>query len=189
MAVKKAAKKSARSGAKKSAVKKPAAPKVAAPAKRPAAKGKPPAALKKKDTQHMPPASQASSKALTKSQKEYMKATLIALKERLTGQVTALKVDSLQREDGVNSAEDGTDAFERQFALTIASAENHDLVEIEEALQRLEDGSYGVCEECQCLIESNRLRALPFVRKCVACQSRTESGRMKSRALALLDGL
>jgi DnaK suppressor protein len=126
---------------------------------------------------------------LSKSERDHFRMLLIAMKEHLTGQVASLKGDSLKREDGVNSAEDGTDAFERQFALTIASAENHDLVEIDEALQRLEEGFYGVCEECTNLIEMPRLKALPFVRKCVQCQSKTENGRSKSRSAALLEGM
>lgn len=133
----------------------------------------------------MTPAS--SSQKISKQERDRLKQILLAIKERLTGQVTALKVDALKRDDGVNSAEDGTDAFDRQFALAIASSENNDLVEIDEALRRLEDGSYGMCEECGATIGSPRLKALPFTRKCVECQSKTENGRAHLRAAAMLD--
>ena len=70
------------------------------------------------------------------------------MRNRLTGQIAALQGDSLQRQDAVNSEEDGTDAFERQFALNLASTENDVVFEIDEALQRLNQKSYGVCEQC-----------------------------------------
>jgi RNA polymerase-binding transcription factor DksA len=118
---------------------------------------------------------------LGKQDRERLKQLLLSIKERLIGQVASLKCDALTREDGVHSAEDGTDAFERQFALSIASSENHDLVEVDEALRRLDDGSYGKCEECACVIVAPRLRALPFVRRCVVCQSKSESSRRHIR--------
>jgi DnaK suppressor protein len=180
----KTTKKSVKGGSKAVAVKKPSVNrKTAAPARTPRKSVPAPAVGKKIAT---PVQNTTPRKGLTKTEKDQLRLLLINLKERLAGQVTALKIDSLQREDGVNSAEDGTDAFERQFALTIASAENHDLVEIDEALQRLGDGTYGVCQECTGMIEAPRLKALPFVRKCIACQSKTESGR-KSRAATLME--
>jgi RNA polymerase-binding protein DksA len=134
-------------------------------------------------------AAAAPRKALGKAQKQELLSMLLEMRERLGGQVAALKGDSLKREDGVNSAEDGTDAFERQFALNIASSEHNSLVEIEEALRRLNEGTYGICEECANVIEMPRLKALPFVSKCIGCQSKTENGRAKSRAAVLLDKL
>jgi len=107
---------------------------------------------------------------------------LMGLRDRLTGQITALKGDSLQRFDAANTEEDGTDAFERQFALNLVSSEQDALFEIDEALRRLDDSTYGVCLQCGKLIESPRLKALPFVKMCVKCQSDNEkSGRRTSR--------
>ncbi|OVE74195.1 hypothetical protein BVX94_01115 [bacterium B17] len=78
------------------------------------------------------------------------------------------------RNDSVVSVEDGTDAFDRQFALNIISSENDALFEIDEALRRLDGGTYGGCEECGCIIDVPRLAALPFVRMCIKCQSEAE---------------
>ena len=101
---------------------------------------------------------------------------LLTMRQRLTQQVAALKSESLHREDRVNIEEDGTDAFDRQFALELASSESESLFEIDEALRRIEDGSYGQCEECDGRVEKPRLKALPFVRRCIACQSKSEQG-------------
>jgi len=108
--------------------------------------------------------------------KEY-KDMLLRLRERITGQIAALKDDSLQRFDAANTEEDGTDAFERQFALSLVSSEQDSLFEIDEALRRLDEGIYGVCLQCRKLIETPRLKALPFVKMCVKCQSKNEKSR------------
>lgn len=114
---------------------------------------------------------------LPAAKKKEFRDMLLGLRERITGQITALKDDSLQRVDASNTEEDGTDAFERQFALNLVSSEQDSLFEIDEALRRLEEGIYGVCLQCRKLIEGPRLKALPFVKMCVKCQSMNEKGK------------
>lgn len=170
--------------AKKKAVKKPAAGKVAV--KKPAAVKSKKAAVKR-----VPAAAKAmagKSKAvevprikLTAKTEQEFKDMLIAMRQRLTGQIAALQDDSLQRQDAVNSEEDGTDAFERQFALNIASSENEVVFEIDEALQRISQKAYGVCEQCGGGIEEARLKALPFVRMCIRCKTENEKGVRRFR--------
>lgn len=71
---------------------------------------------------------------------------------------------------------------ERELALTLGDRDRGKLSEIEEAIERLEDGTYGECEECGEPIAENRLRALLFTRVCVECQSRNERElRIKGR--------
>ncbi len=108
---------------------------------------------------------------------------LLAKRQELVGQVTSLKGDSLTREDAVATEEDGTDAFERQLALTIASSERDTIFEIDEALRRLEFNNYGVCEQCNKLIEEQRLKAMPFVKMCIACKSESEKGTTKYKPM------
>ncbi len=58
------------------------------------------------------------------------------------------------------------------------------LKSIDEALRRLEDGTYGYCEECGRAIDVKRLRVLPFARYCVQCQEKLEKvGKQKVRML------
>jgi RNA polymerase-binding transcription factor DksA len=109
--------------------------------------------------------------------KAELREKLFALRERLTGQIASLKSESLTRSDSVYSMEDGTDAFDRQFGLSLANSENEALHDVDEALRRLEEGAYGVCDECSGLIEGPRLKALPFVRTCISCQSEIEKKR------------
>lgn len=115
-----------------------------------------------------------------KTEQEY-KDMLVTMRQRLTGQIAALQGDSLQRQDAVNSEEDGTDAFDRQFALNLASTENDEVFEIDEALHRLDQKTYGVCEQCGEGIEAARLKALPFVRMCIGCKTEIEKGTRRFR--------
>lgn len=136
-----------------------------------------------------PAAAALARRKLTAAQRRNFRETLLDLRERLSSQISVLKNDSLQRPDEVNPLEDGTDAFDRQMALKLASAEQESLGEIDDALRRIEGGSYGVCEQCGDLIEGPRLRALPFVRNCIGCQSELEGdGNGLRRAMVLMSG-
>ena len=128
------------------------------------------------------------SKMDAKTKKEF-KQLLYRLKERLTGQIATLKDESLSRDDIIDLAEDGTDAFDRQFSLLLASSEHDAVFEIDEALQRIEDGTYGVCLQCFKTVDATRLKALPFVKMCVKCQAENEKGRLKFRPLQDIKGM
>jgi RNA polymerase-binding transcription factor DksA len=119
---------------------------------------------------------------LGEAERKKLTGLLLNLREDLTGQVANLKNGSLRRDDEVNTVEDGTDAFDRQFALSLASSEQEAVAQINDALRRLSDGTYGWCEVCQKGIEKARLEALPFVRTCIACQSDIERRNVKVRA-------
>ncbi|MFU8780999.1 MAG: TraR/DksA C4-type zinc finger protein [Kiritimatiellia bacterium] len=99
---------------------------------------------------------------------------LLRIRAELLRQIAYLRGASLTRSDEVNPEEDGTDAFERQLALKLAAGEGDSIFEIDEALDRIREKTYGVCEDCGCIIPTPRLKALPFARRCVACQSKIE---------------
>ena len=63
---------------------------------------------------------------------------------------------------------------ERELNLMFGDRDRGKLAEIEDALERIKDNTYGGCEECGEPIAENRLRALPFTRVCVECQSKQE---------------
>ncbi len=111
---------------------------------------------------------------------KFLKDVLIKTRDRLTGQISALSDDSLKYIDDASS-EDRTDDFDREFALNLASSEHDAIFEIDNALRRIEEGIYGVCDSCSCQIEKPRLHALPFCRMCIKCQSEQEKGRSRFR--------
>ena len=105
---------------------------------------------------------------------------LIKLREKVTGQITFLANDSLKYVDDTPS-DDRTDDFDREFALNLVSSEHDVLFEIDDAMRRIELGTYGQCDECAKAIEKPRLNALPFARLCVKCQSAIERGKVRFR--------
>lgn len=121
---------------------------------------------------------------LSQAERKVLVARLLAMREELTGQIAALKNDALKRNDEVNPVEDGTDAYDRQFGLSLASSEQEAVAQMNDALRRLADGTYGVCEQCQGGIEKARIEALPFVRTCIRCQSDMEKNNSKYRPSA-----
>ena len=83
---------------------------------------------------------------------------------------------------GMHQADAGSDAYDRDFALSLLSQEQDALYEIDEAIKRLELGTYGVCEMSGKAIAHARLEALPFARLTVECQSQIEKMGKVSRA-------
>ena len=71
-------------------------------------------------------------------------------------------------------ADQATDNFDTEFSLDIASGEQKFLNEIDEALKRIEEGIYGVCEQCQKPIALKRLKVVPYTRCCIKCQEGME---------------
>lgn len=71
-------------------------------------------------------------------------------------------------------ADVATDTYDREFSLGLASNEREALYEINDALKRIEEGVFGVCETCKGLIAKNRLKAVPSARLCLKCQEKRE---------------
>jgi len=71
-------------------------------------------------------------------------------------------------------ADVATDSYDREFSLGLASNERKLLYELEDAVKKIEDGTFGICEECKSLITRTRLKAVPYARLCVKCQEKQE---------------
>ena len=82
---------------------------------------------------------------------------------------------------GMHQADAGSDAYDRDFALSLLSQEQDALYEIDQALKRIELGTYGVCEMSGKPISHARLEAIPFARLTVECQSQLEKQNKASR--------
>ncbi|MGB0334617.1 MAG: TraR/DksA C4-type zinc finger protein [Opitutales bacterium] len=112
-------------------------------------------------------------KEVPKKWKKYYN-LLIKLREHVSDEISLHTADTLKhssREDsgdisgyGNHQADAGTDTFDRDFALSLVSNEQDALNEIEEAIMRIKDGSYGVCEVTGKAIPAARLTAVPFAR-------------------------
>ena len=82
---------------------------------------------------------------------------------------------------GMHQADAGSDAYDRDFALSLLSQEQDALYEIDQALKRIELGTYGICEMSGKPILHARLEAIPFARFTVECQSQLEKQNKASR--------
>ena len=104
---------------------------------------------------------------------------LLELKDTLLDAMRGVARDNLHAGSetsafGMHQADAGSDAYDRDFALSLLSQEQGSLYEIDEALKRIEGGTYGVCEICEKPIRHDRLEALPFTRFTVECQAELE---------------
>jgi len=120
-----------------------------------------------------------------KKQKE----KLLALRDTILDSMAGVAKDNLRSRAegseasafGMHQADAGSDAYDRDFALSLLSQEQDALYEIEEALKRVDTGTYGLCEMSGKPIPHARLEAIPFARCTVECQSQIEKQRKASR--------
>ena len=123
---------------------------------------------------------------------------LIDLRTHLTAGIELHSEETLKRSSkddtgdlssyGQHMADAGTDTFDRDFALSLVSSEQEALTEIDAAIKRVHDGSYGVCEITQKPIAKERLLAVPFTRYTAEAQKDLERNRHRSRTQAGLFG-
>lgn len=115
---------------------------------------------------------------------------LLALRDGMLDSMTGVARDTLRSRAegseasafGMHQADAGSDAYDRDFALSLLSQEQDALYEIDEALKRLELGTYGICEMSGKAIPHARLEAIPFTRFTVDCQSQLEKQRKMTRS-------
>ena len=114
-----------------------------------------------------------------------MPVTYKKLHERLLENNQGLKtqledLESAVREDGVgysnHMADDGTDAFDQAVGAALKRKVKASLEEIERALAKFDNGTYGICEACGARIDRARLEVLPQAMYCLDCQARYEQG-------------
>jgi DnaK suppressor protein len=114
---------------------------------------------------------------------------LMELREQLLAQMNGLAKESAQEMAGysLHMADSGTDNFDRDFALSLLSADQDSVYEIEEALKRIEKKTYGICELTGKPIPKARLEAIPWTRFTVEAQAQLErDGALRQRRLGQL---
>src|SRR5688572_11396760 len=111
------------------------------------------------------------------SNKDY-KEILLQLRRVLTGDLRGLESGAYGTEASgdisENPAEQATDNSEQEVSLGRMASQTREIREIDEALERVKDGTFGVCEECDKAVPVARLEAIPYARRCAACQVKEE---------------
>ena len=78
------------------------------------------------------------------------------------------------KDEGMDTYDIASDARDREISLILNDRDRDKALAIDDALARIDEGTYGVCESCESDIAEARLEALPFTRLCVSCQAERE---------------
>jgi DnaK suppressor protein len=121
---------------------------------------------------------------MTKKDRERFRKILLELRKQMTGQIDTIKETELtttvKDASGDHSsysfhmADQGTDNMEREKNFFYAQRNNHTLQDIEDALDRIENETYGLCVQCEKPISRERLEIVPYTLLCISCQSDQE---------------
>jgi DnaK suppressor protein len=115
-----------------------------------------------------------------KARNEELRKMLIELRDGILSkiaQVMGTKLDEDPRMSTLSTLDIGDLSqldFDENIDYTLLNMQIERLREVEDALDRLEEGTYGICEECGAVINLERLKVLPFTTYCVQCQERRE---------------
>ena len=126
----------------------------------------------------------SSKTGLTAAEIQKFRELLLAKRNELLGNVTTMEDETFKKERSELSnmpfhmADAGSDNFEQEFALDLMDSEKKMLAEINDALRRIEEGTFGICEGRGEPIPKARLNAIPWARYCVVCAELKEKGQL-----------
>jgi len=117
----------------------------------------------------------------TAIQLKSFKEILLARRKVLAGDANRLEDEALNKSRDEASTHDitkfadlGSDNYEQEFSIGLLENQEDALREIDAALVRIKEKTYGACEGCGCRIPKDRLTAIPFARRCITCQKEEE---------------
>lgn len=122
---------------------------------------------------------------MNKKELEQLKNKLLELRKEVSGQLGLVKDSEMnttaKEAAGDHSsysyhmADQGTDNMEREKTFFYAQRDNHTLQEIDDAIERIENKTFGLCEVCESKINTERLEAMPMATLCIQCKSNEEN--------------
>lgn len=123
-------------------------------------------------------------KKLTKKELNDFRKLILKRKEEVLEGIKHISEDTLKKSQKdaagdisgytYHMADVATDTYDREFSLGLASSGREILYSLDDALKRIEEGTFGICEECKTVIAKTRLKAVPYARFCVKCQEKKE---------------
>ncbi|OGU30510.1 MAG: hypothetical protein A2X67_06915 [Ignavibacteria bacterium GWA2_55_11] len=126
-----------------------------------------------------------SKKGYSKKELDYFKTIIVEKRKEILEELESLKASMMDVQTGEYATESstyslhmeqGTDAMEREKVFLFASREGKFLNYLDDALKRIETGTYGFCTDCGKLIEKERLEAVPHAQQCVQCKLKKGTG-------------
>lgn len=125
-------------------------------------------------------------KRLNDAEVAVFKEKLLILRARLCGNINTMTDAALNKNrmeasgeissSPIHMADVGSDNFEQEQTLTFVQSEGELLDFIDDALERIKEGTYGVCESCECPIPKGRLNIVPYASMCVKCAEIEQQG-------------
>ena len=116
------------------------------------------------------------------------KKLLLSLREKLVGKVDYMQEEALKksRQDAsgdlsnvpIHMADVGTDNYERELMIELIQNGEDGVRNIDDALERIEEGTFGICDACEKKINKERLKAVPYASLCINCQREEELGNI-----------
>ena len=128
---------------------------------------------------------------LTKHQLKEFKQRLLEERAKFAGEIRAIAREASKnpREASgdlsaytVHMADMSSDTYERELFVDLASSEQEVLYQIDEALKRFEEGTYGTCQQCNKPITLSRLKAVPYTSLCISCQRAKEQKAKRTKS-------
>jgi len=123
-------------------------------------------------------------KKLNKKELNEFKKLVVKKKDAALDEIKHISEDTLKKSQKEASgdisgytyhmADVATDTYDREFSLGLASNERKFIYELDDALKKIEDGTFGFCEDCKTPISKTRLKAVPYARFCLKCQEKKE---------------
>ena len=138
----------------------------------------------------------ANKKSSARKKEKYTKEDLTKIRKRLMqergiilDELVRIKMGSLRKSQkeasgdlsgySFHMADMATDLYDREFILGLAEGEREMLYSLDEAIKRVEDGTYGKCDACGQLVSKKRLKAMPQAQCCLECQEKKEKSVSK----------
>jgi len=105
---------------------------------------------------------------------------LLKQREEIVGEVKQMVESSKEMgQDGIQDiGDEAANIYNKQVLLSLNENERTRLQEVDEALDRIENGTYGICEECGGPISFKRLEVRPVAKYCVPCLTKLEKGKL-----------
>ncbi len=116
---------------------------------------------------------------MTKDQLKKFRGALLVERAKFAGEIRSIVREAskdLREASGdlsthpLHMADISSDTYERELSMSLASAEQEVLYQIDDALTRMDDGTFGICQQCDKPISMSRLKAVPYGPLCIACQ-------------------
>lgn len=113
---------------------------------------------------------------MNKKEKERYRKMMLDRKQEISYLLSEFKNESTQVETGIaqDVGDKAESSYTKEFLMSLSDTERKQLLLIDEALKRIDDGNFGICKECEKAIKKKRLNAVPWAPLCIECQQKEE---------------